>query len=410
MNDQINSLLSLIPISVDAGLIKRKQIFNKLCDLTKKWNLKLYLFGSFNLGLYTKDCDLDILCVGTCNFTHDLFFKNFARYIKTFVENCIVIEKSRVPLIKIYMEGVSIDLVFAALDFEEFPENFNLFEYKNFDSITNKTYLFSLNGVQVNNFILKTVPNVKNFRILLYIIKHWAKEQGIYSNALGYLGGVSWTILVTFICIKFPGFHIFELLIKFFEIFSKWDWTKPVTLNDYYFGDTNVMSIITPVYPNQNAAYNVIKSTKRIIEMKLNEGFEKINKFSSNNLFKSQYFFDYSNYFVFTVLSGHSEWPCFVESKIRIFLKYVEQQSIIDLLHVNTKHFAKNNTRFWFIGIKLNYSNVNLDLKNYVQYYKQSLFSSFNLCTNRRCCNICIDFATIGTEKWNSYCKFIEYN
>lgn len=44
--------------------------------------------------------------------------------------------------------------------------------------------------------ILELSKNLKGYKILLKIIKIWAKNKGIYSNMMGYLGGISWAILL----------------------------------------------------------------------------------------------------------------------------------------------------------------------------------------------------------------------
>jgi len=78
------------------------------------------------------------------------------------------------------------------------------------------------------------VPNVENFRVVLRCIKLWAKNRGIYSNILGYLGGVAWAILVAKICMIFPYLAPNKLLYNFFRFYSEWEWgpDNPIILTE----------------------------------------------------------------------------------------------------------------------------------------------------------------------------------
>ena len=54
--------------------------------------------------------------------------------------------------------------------------------------------------------------------------------RGIYSNALGYLGGVSWAMLVARVCQLYPNASASLLVQKFFLVFSKW-WVKQLCMS-----------------------------------------------------------------------------------------------------------------------------------------------------------------------------------
>lgn len=104
--------------------------------------------------------------------------------------------------------------------------------------------------------------------------------HGIYSNTLGYLGGVSWAMLVARTCQLYPNALPATLVHKFFLVFSQWKWPQPVLLKQpaavnlgFPVWDPRVnvsdrfhlMPIITPAYPQQNSTFNVSASTRTVI-------------------------------------------------------------------------------------------------------------------------------------------------
>ena len=127
------------------------------------------------------------------------------------------------------------------------------------------------------------VPNIETFRLTLRAVKLWAKRKGIYKNALGFIGGVCWAMLVARTCQLYPNAAPSQLLAKFFLVFSKWDWPKPVFLKmpdesppgltypvwDPRFNQldrSHLMPIITPAYPHQNSTFNVSRSTLSVMK------------------------------------------------------------------------------------------------------------------------------------------------
>lgn len=71
-------------------------------------------------------------------------------------------------------------------------------------------------------------------RIFIFLLFLWLflniLEHGIYSNSLGYYGGVSWAMLVARTCQLYPNAVASTLVHKFFLVFSRWKWPHPVLL------------------------------------------------------------------------------------------------------------------------------------------------------------------------------------
>ena len=77
-------------------------------------------------------------------------------------------------------------------------------------------------GSRVTDEILRLVPDVNTFRMALRAVKLWAKRRAIYSNVLGFLGGVAWAMLVARVCQLYPNATSGKVLTSFFRIMQKW--------------------------------------------------------------------------------------------------------------------------------------------------------------------------------------------
>lgn len=265
---------------------------------------KIFTFGSYRLGVHAPNTDIDALCVAPRHIDRDNhFFKILAETLRHHpqVKNLNPVRMAYVPRIGMEFEGVEIDLVFARIESKEVGEDLeNLLDdnvLKNCDDESVR----SLNGSRVADIILKIVPDVEKFRTTLRCIKLWAKSRGIYSNVLGYFGGVSWMILVAKICVLCPYLEPNKLLYNFFLYYSKWEWDhkNPIILvpvpNEPKYGispellyrenPSHIMPILTPAYPCMNSTHNVSWSTKSAM---LTE-FEKALKITESLLKRDEH-------------------------------------------------------------------------------------------------------------------------
>ncbi|NXE25018.1 PAPOG polymerase, partial [Ardeotis kori] len=418
----------------------RLVVLGKLNNLVKEWiselgqskNLppsvvanvggRLITFGSYRLGVHTKGADIDAVCVAPRHVERSDFFQSFFEKLKhqEKIRNLRAVEDAYVPVVKFEFDGIEIDLLFARLSAQTVPDYLDLRDESCLRSLDIRC-IRSLNGCRVTDEILRLVPNKENFQLALHAIKLWAKRRGIYSNMLGFLGGVSWAMLVARTCQLYPNALASTLVNKFFLVFSKWEWPKPVLLKEPEESSLNlpvwdprvnpsdryhVMPIITPVYPQQNSTYNVSASTRAVIVEEFKRGLAVTNdilhgKSEWSKLFEPLNFFQkYKHYIVLTASASteerHLKWTGLVESKIRVLVGNLERNEFITTVHVKTESFPGNqelckqsgHVTMWFLGIVFrkveNAERVHVDLTHVIQSFTDTVYrqaNNFNILT-----------------------------
>jgi poly(A) polymerase len=299
------------------------------------------------------------------------------------IKDIRTIKGAHVPIIKMRYYDIDIDLLFARLAFEIIEDNLNLnndIVLKGCDEQT----VYSINACRNNDMLLDLIPNLDVFKTTLKAIKTWAKARDVYSNKIGYLGGIAWTILTAKICQLYPNLLPNKLIEKFFFIFSKWNWKYPVLLceskeckinigsknwSTSASGESNFMPIITLAFPTTNAAFNVSETTRRIVIKELGRaakiasninslkaGYAWPTLFSEYDFFKAH--FDYLR--VDALSQGdHLIWEGFIESKLRVLVTNIDKSGKnIKGIRPSTKsfnltdHYYRNCTTF-LIGVKV---------------------------------------------------------
>ncbi|NWW05005.1 PAPOG polymerase, partial [Oreocharis arfaki] len=382
-------------------------------SITEQVGGKIFTFGSYRLGVHTKgSSDIDALCVAPSHVERSDFFQSFFEKLRNLeeVRNLRAIEDAYVPVIKFEFDGIEIDLVFAKLSLPTVSDDLDLRDDSCLKSLDIRC-IRSLNGSRVTDEILRLVPNLENFRLTLRAVKLWAKRRGVYSNIMGFLGGVSWAMLVARICQLYPNALASTLVNKFFLIFSKWDWPKPVLLkrleesflnlpvwdprvnpSDRY----HVMPIITPAYPQQNSTYNVSVSTRAVMVEEFQRGLEVTDEILKGNsdwpkLFEPLNFFQkYKHYIVLTASAfteeHHLNWIGLVESKIRVLVGNLERNEFITIAHVQPQSFPGNKDLYnqsgyvsmWFLGLVFKKAEsavkTNVDLTHGIQSFTDTVY------------------------------------
>lgn len=336
---------------------------------------KLFTYGSYRLGVYGPGSDIDTLMVAPKHVTREQFFEHMPDLLRQSFKPEEITEMTpvpgiAVPIIKLELRKVNIDLIFCSLPVTSIPTNMELTDINLLRGLGD-TDLKCVNGTRVTDRILTLVPQSKTFRQTLRAVKLWAKQRALYGNIVGYPGGVAYAIMVARICQLYPKAAPPMILWKFFRIIRSWPWPSPVLLQEYEtapfqlrewdpqvsYGDRNhLMPVITPAYPRANSMHTIGPSTKMVIlrEMERAEAIVKDiyeGKRVWKDLFQRHAFFtDAYKHYISVITAGRTRdaiqaWSGLVESKVKWLIAGIEKSDAtsVELVQPFNKGFMRTH-------------------------------------------------------------------
>lgn len=393
------------------GDIRREEVLGELEALGQKWvrqvyveqnfseatvqatTIKLYTFGSYRMKVHGPGTDMDVLCVGPRNALREKHFFGTEPYCMERMlkehpnaEDVVAVPEAIVPVIKFKFFGISFDLVYVPLVSGNVPDDLDINGISIIRNVDQES-VTNINGRRVTDRILEIVPDVEVFRVALRFVKLWAKKRGVYGNVLGYLGGVNWALLVAFTYKLFPKCTSSMLIMRFFKLFSYWQWPTPVLLDKLennsiglpnwdarsnFFERSQVMPIITPAYPAFNSSYSVSENTLQIMVgelnrasklcaqlLKMSEKGEIDHKAAWSQLVEPLPFFeDYVNFLKVQCVAASTtdllEWSGWVSSRLRRLVNKLAEVAEVRLWPQEFYDQTSDGLcRSWFwIGVK----------------------------------------------------------
>ncbi|OQS01727.1 Poly(A) polymerase [Achlya hypogyna] len=349
------------PMEVEKNIQRRTIILGELRSIFRAWVKDVCLTrglpeeianeaggiilvsGSYRLGVNEPGADIDTICVAPKFVTREDFFTSLKdillKHVK--VTNLVAIEGAVVPILTFDYEEINIDLQIAILERNSIPDNLNVLDDNIFVGVDTATEK-SLNGPRVTELVIKLTPNRASFIAVLRIVRRWAKKRGLYSNKMGYLGGVNYCILVCFINQLYPTAAPSTLLLRFFMILTNWKWPLAIQLcktHDAKLGlevwnanvggnKYQVMPILTPAYPSMNSSYNVSVHSLNVMKEEFKRGLEVVKTIIKDGgsdwsaLFEpTPYFVDHQHYLAVEIFTSNPDdsaaWCGYAESRLR---------------------------------------------------------------------------------------------
>ncbi|EDU45869.1 Poly(A) polymerase type 3 [Pyrenophora tritici-repentis Pt-1C-BFP] len=197
--------------------------------------------GSYALGVWTSDSDIDCLCIGT--ISSKTFFKLARqRIIKSDNRGVRILRKveaSTGTMLELSVNGVLMDLQYC-------PATQVVERWSEFRNIPASDPIFNLSLLSLRKlkpyrdllYIQRTLPSLSSFRLAYRCIKLWAVQRGLYSAKFGFLGGVHITLMLSWICKRLAydsgSASAADLVTSFFHHYGQFDWTNEMVYDVFF--------------------------------------------------------------------------------------------------------------------------------------------------------------------------------
>ncbi|MCY1041859.1 RNA repair domain-containing protein [Corallococcus sp. bb12-1] len=275
-------LASLGAGSSREGRAARTAAVEQLRKHCERVGTSLHPYGSYLLGTDGAGSDVDAVAIGPANLSREDFARSLLQELAaSSASSARYVADAAIPLVKVSLGGVSFDLAYASRPEGSPPEEDPLILLERHGSQLDPAGLRSVLGLADTLGLLEVIAReggrTERFHALLLAVKAWARARGLYSHALGYLGGLSWTLLAAWACTRAaPDVMTSDasLLAHFFRSFASWPWPQPVTLTPETAryrpeGKRDLLPVIAPALPARNTARNVSRSTFRVLQEEL---------------------------------------------------------------------------------------------------------------------------------------------
>jgi poly(A) polymerase len=236
----------------------------------------VHVLGSAALGVSLPGSDVDLLCLGPEALPRARFFEEVALLLSS----AGVLTRSRAvldaenPVLKLELGDTRVDLQYARLPPGvplTAPEALDSAVHLRLEPDSQRALVGFLEAGELLARVRET-PGEEPFRRVLRAVRAWAPARGVSSNALGYLGGFSWAVLVAHACVHAPEAAREDpsaLLEHFFSTYARWKWPEPVALTEmarlHRPERRDLMPVLTLLPPVANSARNVSRSTLALL-------------------------------------------------------------------------------------------------------------------------------------------------
>lgn len=266
--------------------------------------------GSFMQGIKCNDLDLCLVNYATRQDEDEKFSTILAYNLSSYTNLFGIVRDvndAQVPIIELNLKcdhvkaaDVQIHRLQSDIELDDRLVYDNLTCMKRIESTgVDFAKLARISGIFENQNLKKYIDHYKDYQMVLSFVKHWAECRHIYGKAFGFLGGISWGIMVVyFLRKKATDFaHILQLdlsearfgqlISAFFKFYAtEFDWSTPVSLIDYDYiyehtsqhTNRTPLVILQTVYPYFNTTKNVYDRPKKLIRAEIDRAWVMLNR------------------------------------------------------------------------------------------------------------------------------------